>query len=62
MIAAAEEDKNLSDILREFKGFTSRRIVTAIQEELESRWMLYRYSSASCYAGESSLLEVELLE
>nr|WP_246000370.1 transposase [Pontibacter diazotrophicus] len=120
LITSAADDKNLSDILRDFKQFTSRKIITAIQEEPESRkqWLLhrfefaarqnpkvrhyklwqdgneakelhsnafleqkldyihqnpvraewvnepehYRYSSASCYAGESKLLEIELLQ
>ena len=45
IIAAADEGKSLSDILRDFKGYTSRKIVTAIQEETESRrqWMLHRF-------------------
>ena len=45
MIASAAEGKNLSDILRDFKQFTSRKIVTTIQEETESRrqWMLHRF-------------------
>jgi len=45
LIAAAEENKNLSDILRDFKGFTSRKIITTIQEEPESRrqWLLHRF-------------------
>lgn len=45
LIAAAEEGKNLSDILRDFKQFTSRTIVATIQEESESRkqWLLHRF-------------------
>ncbi|WP_461491307.1 transposase [Pontibacter sp. HJ8] len=45
LIAAAEEDRNLSDILRDFKQFTSRKIVAIIQEEPESRrqWLLHRF-------------------
>lgn len=45
LIAAAEEDRNLSDILRDFKQFTSRKIVITVQEESESRrhWMLHRF-------------------
>ncbi|RAU83723.1 REP-associated tyrosine transposase [Pontibacter arcticus] len=44
-IAAAEESKSLSDILRDFKGFTSRQLIKAIQAESESRkqWMLHRF-------------------
>ncbi|WP_276497943.1 REP-associated tyrosine transposase [Pontibacter litorisediminis] len=45
LIASTAEDKNLSDILRDFKQFTSRKIVTTIQEEPESRrqWLLHRF-------------------
>lgn len=45
MIATAEEGKSLSDILRDFKQFTSRKIVATIQEEPESRrkWLLHRF-------------------
>lgn len=47
LIAAAKEN-NLSDILRDFKKFTSKAIVKAIQEENESRkkWMLNRFEFA----------------
>lgn len=120
LIASAAENKSLSDILRDFKQFTSRKMVATIQDEPESRkqWMLhrfefnahlhskvryyklwqdgneakeifsndfleqklayihdnpvraewvnepehYRYSSAGYYAGDDSLLQVELLE
>lgn len=45
LIAATEEGKNLSDVLRDFKGYTSRKIVATIQEEPESRkyWLLHRF-------------------
>ncbi len=45
LIAAAQEGKNLSDILRDFKKFTSKAIVKAVQEEPESRreWLMYRF-------------------
>ncbi|GAA4314299.1 REP-associated tyrosine transposase [Nibribacter koreensis] len=45
LIASAKEGANLSDILRDFKKFTSRSIVEAIKQENESRkeWMLYRF-------------------
>ncbi len=49
LIASAKEDTNLSDILRDFKKFTSKKIVSTIQEAPESRrdWMLHRFA----YAG-----------
>lgn len=45
LIASTSEDKNLSDILRDFKGYTSRKIIATIQEEPESRrqWLLHRF-------------------
>ena len=45
LIASAVENKSLSDILRDFKQFTSRKIVATILEEPESRklWMLHRF-------------------
>ena len=47
LIAAAKEN-NLSDILRDFKKFTSKAIVKAIQEGNESRqnWILNRFEFA----------------
>jgi putative transposase len=47
--ASAKEGYNLSDILRDFKKFTSKAILKAIQEENESRrdWLLNRFE----YAG-----------
>jgi REP element-mobilizing transposase RayT len=49
LLAAANEGFHLSDILRDFKKFTSKQIVAGIQLEIESRreWMLYRFQ----YAG-----------
>lgn len=49
IIAAADDGLNLSDILRDVKKFTSKRIIKEIQEEPESRreWMLHRFA----YAG-----------
>jgi putative transposase len=51
IIAAADEGRNLSDILRDFKKFTSRQLVEAIEQENESRkeWMLYRFHLAGKY-------------
>ena len=45
MIAGADEDIHLSDILRDFKKHTSKKIVQAIQENPESRrdWMIDRF-------------------
>lgn len=43
------ENENLSDILRDFKKFTSRTILKLIQTEPESRreWMLERFKKAT---------------
>ncbi|GAB2765330.1 transposase [Rhabdobacter roseus] len=51
LLAAAADSYNLSDILRDMKKFTSKRLVKAIQEEPESRrnWMLQRFAYAGKY-------------
>ena len=51
MIISAKEGFNLSDILRDFKKFTSKEIVKNIKEIYESRkdWMLYRFENAGRY-------------
>lgn len=48
LLASAREGFNLSDILRDFKKFTSKQIVADINNEIESRrdWMLYRFEFA----------------
>ena len=48
LLASAKDGYNLSDILRDFKKFTSKKIVAAINSEGESRkdWMLYRFEFA----------------
>ncbi|WP_181309095.1 transposase, partial [Rufibacter sp. XAAS-G3-1] len=55
VIASAKEGKNLSDILRDFKQFTSRKITEAIQVENESRkeWMLHRFRFAASVHAKS---------
>jgi len=49
LIAGAKDGHNLSDILRDFKKFSSKAIVKAIQVENESRkdWMLNRFAYAA---------------
>ncbi|SEJ43007.1 REP element-mobilizing transposase RayT [Dyadobacter koreensis] len=48
LLASAKDGYNLSDILRDFKKFTSKKIVATINSEVESRkdWMLYRFEFA----------------
>jgi len=48
MICRAEGENGLSDILRDFKTFTSKRLIEQIKEEPESRreWMLEYFSKA----------------
>ncbi|MEQ9008564.1 MAG: transposase [Ekhidna sp.] len=49
LIVAAQEGGNLSEILRDFKKFTSKKILKEIEENLqESRknWMLWLFRSA----------------
>ncbi|MCC7524339.1 MAG: transposase [Chitinophagaceae bacterium] len=51
MIIGAEGDRKLSDILRDFKKFTSKEIIRLIQDEPESRreWLLDKFSHAGKY-------------
>jgi len=46
LIAAIPPEKHLSDILRDFKRYTSKAITAAIQRDPESRrhWMLHRFA------------------
>lgn len=49
MIAAAQEGYHLSDILRDLKKFTSKRLIEAIEnnpQESRKRWMLWIFRSA----------------
>ena len=52
MIASASGENSLSDILRDFKKFTSKAIIKAVQEVPESRrdWMLNLF----WYAGKNN--------
>jgi len=52
LVVCASEDGNLSDILRDFKKFTSKAIIEAIKEHPESRrdWMLNLF----LYAGKNN--------
>ncbi len=52
LLAEADENSNLSDILRDFKKFTSKAIIKEIMENaLESRkkWMLSEFAFAGKY-------------
>ena len=51
LIANAKEGFKLSDILRDFKKFTSKEIISQIKDEPESRreWMLDRFEFAGKY-------------
>ena len=48
LIAQAKENTNLSDILRDFKKYTSKKIIKAMLENPESRreWMVDRFRFA----------------
>ncbi len=52
LLARASEDSNLSDILRDFKKYTSKALIDAIKEIPESRrdWMLNLF----WYAGKNN--------
>ncbi|WP_379085598.1 transposase [Pedobacter sp. UC225_65] len=48
MIVSATEEKNLSDIIRDFKKFTAKRIIATLKEINESRtWMLNKFQFAA---------------
>lgn len=48
MIICAEEGKKLSDIMRDFKKFTSKRIIRTLKEINESRdWLLDKFAFAA---------------
>jgi hypothetical protein len=51
LVCRAEVDFKISDIIRDFKKFTSKEIVKLIQEIPESRrdWLLYRFEFAGKY-------------
>ncbi len=51
LILDAKEGYNLSEIIRDFKKYTSKEIIKAIQEYPESRrdWMLNRFEFAGRY-------------
>lgn len=53
LIASAEENIKISDIMRDFKKFTSKSIVAAIKEINESRkeWLLDKFE----FAGRTNL-------
>lgn len=48
LIASAQEDHNLSDILRDLKKFTSKKLIKEIEnnvQESRKRWMLWIFRS-----------------
>ncbi|MGB0525874.1 MAG: transposase, partial [Flammeovirgaceae bacterium] len=51
LIASTKENIHLANLLRDFKQFTAKRILKAIEEELESRkdWMLYQFAYHAKY-------------
>ena len=51
LIAGAKEDNHLSNIIRDFKKFTSKKIIRTILDTPESRkkWMLNRFEFAGKY-------------
>lgn len=51
LVCRAEEGFGISNIIRDFKKFTSKEIVKTIQEISESRrdWLLYRFEFAGKY-------------
>jgi putative transposase len=51
LLASAKEDFKISDIVRDFKKFTNKKIVNLIETERESRreWILYRFEYNAKY-------------
>ncbi len=51
LICRAKEGHRLSDIIRDFKKFTSKKIIERIKQKTESRreWMLNRFEYAAKY-------------
>jgi REP element-mobilizing transposase RayT len=51
IICRAKEGKKISDIIRDFKKFTAKRMLSLIEGNRESRkdWMLYRFEYAGKY-------------
>ncbi len=52
LLAEAEDNKNLSDILRDFKKYTSKAIIKEIKvnpEESRSKWLLSEFEYAGKY-------------
>lgn len=60
MICRAEGEPDLSDILRDFKTFTSKNIINRIIEEPESRreWMLEYFSKACAHLKKNQNFKV----
>ncbi len=59
MLVNTNEPFELKDVIRDFKKFTSKKILSQIQNEPESRreWMLN--SSARNYQDMESILKIE---
>lgn len=60
LICRAEGEGNLSDILRDFKTYTSKRIIEQIINESESRreWMLEYFSNACAHLKKNQKYKV----
>jgi len=58
MICKAEGNVSLSDVLRDFKTFTSKNVISQIQEEPESRreWMLEYFSKACLHLKKGKII------
>jgi len=60
MICRADGDLTLSDILRDFKTFTSKNLINQITEETESRrdWMLEYFSKACAHLNRNQNFKI----
>ena len=57
MASARNREITMSDILRDFKKYTSKKIIEAVQLERESRrnWLLYRFEYAGKYEPKNKI-------
>ncbi len=59
IVGCKEDDMDISSILRDFKKYTSKKVIAAIsenQEESRSRWMLDRFLYAGKYDNRTKTL------
>jgi len=60
LVARAKEGFSLSDILRDFKKFTTTQIIKSLYEEPESQreWLLEKFKSAGAANGKNRIYQI----